>query len=69
MALRLGRTIRASRTDLGFSQERLAELADLSKNYVGNLERGEYEVSVVTLNRVAGALRLRASELLRSAGY
>jgi transcriptional regulator with XRE-family HTH domain len=69
LAVRLGREIRATRDELGWSQERLAELADLSKNYVGNLERGEYEVSVATLNRVAGALRQKASDMLRSAGY
>lgn len=54
---------------MGFSQERLAELADLSKNYIGNIERGEYEVTVSTLNRIAGALRLKTSELLSGAGY
>ena len=69
LAVKLGRVIRATRDDLGWSQERPAELADLSKNYVGNLERGEYEVSVATLNRVAGALRQKASDILKSAGY
>lgn len=61
--------IQATRKDLGFSQERLAELADLSKNYIGNVERGEYEMSVTTLNRIAGALRYKASEVLKAAGY
>ncbi len=69
LAVKLGRVIRATRDDLGWSQERPAELSDLSKNYVGNLERGEYEVSVATLNRVAGALRQKASDILKSAGY
>ena len=69
LSIRVGREIRKARGRMGLSQERLAELADLSKNYIGNIERGEYEVTVSTLNRIAGALRLKISELLSDAGY
>jgi transcriptional regulator with XRE-family HTH domain len=48
--------------------EAFAELLGLSKNYVGNVERGEYEISLSTLARVAKILGLKMSELLAEAG-
>jgi transcriptional regulator with XRE-family HTH domain len=69
LAVRLGRVIRATRLELGFSQERLAELADLSTNSIGHVERGEYDVTVATLSRISGALRHKTSDVLRAAGY
>lgn len=69
MQRKLGAIIRATRVQRGFSQERLAELAELSTNYVGSLERGEYDVTVSTLQRVAQALGCQASDITRAAGY
>lgn len=67
LAVRLGASIRDARTGNAITQEKLAELASLSKNYVGNIERGEYDVTVSVLNRVASALRCRPSDLLKGA--
>jgi transcriptional regulator with XRE-family HTH domain len=61
----LGENIRAARVKTGFSQERLAEKADLSRNYIGNIERAEYKVTVEVLARIARALNLRVSDLTR----
>lgn len=69
MQRKLGQVIRATRLQLGYSQERLAELSDLSTNYVGSLERGEYDVTVTTLQRIAVALRCKASDIARASGY
>jgi transcriptional regulator with XRE-family HTH domain len=69
VAVALGRVLREKRTAAGLSQERFAELVDLSKNYIGNLERGEYEISITVLDRVANALHLKASDLMKSAGF
>lgn len=69
MQRKLGQVIRATRIQLGYSQERLAELSDLSTNYVGSIERGEYDVTVSTLHSVAAALRCKASDITRAAGY
>jgi transcriptional regulator with XRE-family HTH domain len=61
----LGETIRAERIKAGLSQERLAEKANLARNYIGNIERAEYKVTVETLARIAKALGVRVRELVR----
>jgi transcriptional regulator with XRE-family HTH domain len=60
----LGDTIRAKRIKAGLSQEKLAEKADLARNYIGNIERAEYKVTVEALARIAKALRVRVRDLV-----
>ena len=60
----LGETIRKQRARRGYSQERLADLSGLHRTYIGGVERGERNISVVNIVRLAKALELRASELL-----
>ena len=62
----LGETIRAERIKAGLSQEQLAEKADLARNYIGNIERAEYKVTVETLARIAKALKSSVSDLTRN---
>jgi len=66
-AKRLGAAVRRQRKAKKLTQEKLAERADLSTNYVGNIERGEYDVTVSTLRRVAAAMGCTASALLDAA--
>jgi transcriptional regulator with XRE-family HTH domain len=61
----LGEAVRAERIKAGLSQEQLAEKADLTRNYIGNIERAEYKLSVEVLARIAKALKLRVSDLTR----
>ena len=61
----LGETVRAERIKAGLSQEQLAEKADLARNYIGNIERAEYKVTVEVLARIARALKLSVSDLTR----
>ena len=61
----LGETVRSHREAVDLSQEKLAELADLSRNYIGELERGETNVSIEALVRVAKALRVRVRDLVK----
>jgi transcriptional regulator with XRE-family HTH domain len=68
LAVRLGLVIREARLGAGLTQEQLAEHASLSKNAVGNIERGEFAVTVATLKRISEALGLRAARLLDLAG-
>ena len=49
------------------SQIGLAERAELSHNFVGEIERGEKQASIVTVVRLARALGLRGHELLLQA--
>jgi transcriptional regulator with XRE-family HTH domain len=60
----LGDTIRAKRIKAGLSQEKLAEKADLARNYIGNIERAEYKVTVEALARIAKALKVRVRDLV-----
>jgi len=50
----------------GLSQEKLAEMAGLDRNYVGMIERGERNPAVVNIVRLAKALGVKPSELLRA---
>ena len=63
--LALGREIRRHRDLKGISQEKLAELAGLNRNYVGFVERAERSPRVVTIFRIARALELHPAELMR----
>lgn len=54
--VRLGRRVRELRTALGWSQERLGAAADLHRNYIGAIERGELSPTFRNVVRLATAL-------------
>ena len=58
----IGRRVRALRTELGISQEELAARASLHRNYVGSVERGERDIGIVALTRLATALRISLAD-------
>lgn len=58
-----GKRIRALRLERHLSQEKLAELADLHRNYVGGVERGERNVSLLNIFKLAEGLNIRTSKL------
>jgi XRE family transcriptional regulator, regulator of sulfur utilization len=60
----LGAEIRRHRKRLEFTQERLAEKAELHPNYLGRVERGEEDVSVASQRRIARALGVRVRDLV-----
>jgi transcriptional regulator with XRE-family HTH domain len=60
----LGLIICQRREALGLSQEGLAALAELNRNYIGKIERGEVSASVISLQKIADGLNLKLSELL-----
>lgn len=61
----LGNNIRAERQKIGLSQEALADKADLDRSYVGGVERGERNVSLINIVRLARALGVAPVNLLR----
>jgi transcriptional regulator with XRE-family HTH domain len=60
----IGEKIRQFRKRAKFTQEELAEKADLHPVYLGELERGEESASVHCLMRIAKALRVRVRDLV-----
>ena len=62
--LRFAANLRATRKERGISQEELADLAGLHRTYVGSIERGERNVSIDNIERLATALHLDVVDLL-----
>jgi len=65
---RLGEAIRALRLSMGTSQEALADTAGIDRSHMGKIERGERNVTLLNLTRIAAALDRKPSEILASAG-
>lgn len=58
----VGRRVRQLRTDMGLSQEELAARADLHRNYVGSVERGQRDIGIGALGRLTTALGVSLQE-------
>lgn len=63
IALQVGQRIRNYRIQAGLSQEKLAELASYHPTYIGQLERGEKNATLESIERVASALNVPLSKL------
>jgi transcriptional regulator with XRE-family HTH domain len=61
---RFGRNLRKLREKKGISQEKLAELADLHRTYVSGVERGERNISLVNIERLAKALSVPLANMM-----
>ncbi len=63
--VRLGKNLRAARTPKGWSQEELAHRCGVHRTYVGAVERGEYNVTILTLKKMAKALGMTMKDVVR----
>jgi len=67
LQVRLGRAVQRRRRAAGCSQEAFADRVHMHRTYIGAVERGEKNLSLVNLERIAVALGMRPSELLAEA--
>lgn len=68
ISIRLGKKIRDLRRKRGWRQIDLAAHAELSKTHICELETGKREVGLQTLERLAEALEMKISDLMRAIG-
>ncbi len=61
---RFGKAVRRIREAAGFSQEQLADRAGIHRTYIGGIERGERNPTLVTIHRIARALNVSPKSLL-----
>ena len=64
----IGQRIRNYRTAAGLSQEKLAELSGCHPTYIGQLERGEKNATIESVERIAFALGISLSKLFEKLG-
>lgn len=62
--IELGNNIRKIRNELGLSQEHLAEKADLDRTYVGGIERGERNVTIISILKISRALECELADIV-----
>jgi len=63
-----GKNIQTVRSGLKISQEKLAELSDLDRTYISSVERGQRNISILNIIKIADALGVKASSLLEGLG-
>lgn len=61
----LSENMRKIRSDLGLSQESLADTCGLHRTYISDVERGERNVSIDNIEKIAQALKVSVSDLLK----
>lgn len=61
----LGENVRSLRIERQITQEQLAEICDLHRTYIGAIERGDRNVSLNNIAKIAHALNVTPSDLLQ----
>lgn len=62
--IEFGLRVREERLKRGLSQEKLAEIANLHRTYIGMIERGEKNITLVNIEKIANALELPLRRLM-----
>lgn len=63
-----GLAVRQLRQEHSLSQEAFADLAGLDRSYMGGIERGEHNVALINIQRIAQALDIKVAALMERAG-
>lgn len=64
--IRFGKAVRKRRHKLGVSQEEFADMCGLDRTYLSGIERGERNVALVNIEKIAEALHIPLTTLFRS---
>lgn len=64
---RFGKAVRERRKRLRLSQEEFADMCGLDRTYMGGIERGERNVALVNIEKIARAFKISLSDLFRGA--
>jgi transcriptional regulator with XRE-family HTH domain len=67
-ASRLGKVIRQRRQAMKVSQDVFADMAGMHRSYVGFVERGEQNLTLDTMTRIAAALKVSLATLFKESG-
>ncbi len=63
----LGEAVRELRLAKGWSQEAFADFAGIDRSYIGGIERGEHNLALINLIKIAATLEIKAAQLLEKA--
>ncbi len=61
--IKFGKRVRQLRDERGISQEKLGELAKVHRTYVGMIERGEKNITLGNIEKLAKALKVSVTDL------
>ncbi|MGC4041948.1 MULTISPECIES: helix-turn-helix domain-containing protein [Flavobacterium] len=61
---KFGEKIKEYRKQKGFSQEQLAEKANLHRTYIGMIERAEKNITLLNIEKIANALDVKITDLI-----
>ncbi|PQO28942.1 helix-turn-helix domain-containing protein [Blastopirellula marina] len=62
--VRFGKRVRELRTEQGYSQEAFADACELDRTYIGGIERGERNLALRNIDRIANTLGITLSDLM-----
>jgi transcriptional regulator with XRE-family HTH domain len=69
LLIALGKAIKKQRLEKGMSQESLALKIGLDRSYMGGIERGEHNIAIINIHKIAENLELKVWELLKLSGF
>ena len=65
LRVRFGKAVRRRREAAGYTQESFADHVSVHRNYMGTVERGETNITLDNIERIAHGLRMTVTELMR----